>query len=392
MEPPAAPLSFVTARDLIVQRIRERGPLTVAEFMSIALYHPEHGYYARAARRTGRNGDFFTSVDVGPAFGAMLARQFAEMWRRLEPDGTAVLSGEGIDLVEAGASNGQLARDVLDAARATDPEFYSAIRLHLVDASPVARAAQQEMLAPHAAKVASSGATLPDAVHGVIYANELLDALPVHSVVMTGHGLREHYVDLDGDRLVERVGQPSTQALEEYLRAANVALRPGWRAEINLAALAWTARACRALHRGFLLLVDYGHPAEEIYSATHAGGTLTTFARHVADPSAEGPAWLEEPGTRDITSHVDLTSVQRAAEQFGCTTLGVLDQGYFLLALGLADELATVGSSVAATRRRLALKTLILPGGLGSTHKVLVFGKQVQGAPLRGLSGPSRLT
>jgi len=220
----------------------------------------------------------------------------------------------------------------------------------------------------------------------------LLDALPVHSVVMTGHGLREHYVDLDGDRLVERVGQPSTQALEEYLRAANVALRPGWRAEINLAALAWTARACRALHRGFLLLVDYGHPAEEIYSATHAGGTLTTFARHVADPSAEGPAWLEEPGTRDITSHVDLTSVQRAAEQFGCTTLGVLDQGYFLLALGLADELATVGSSVAATRRRLALKTLILPGGLGSTHKVLVFGKQVQGAPLRGLSGPSRLT
>jgi SAM-dependent MidA family methyltransferase len=152
------------------------------------------------------------------------------------------------------------------------------------------------------------------------------------------------------------------------------------------------ARACRALHRGFLLLVDYGHSAAEIYSATHAGGTLTTFARHLADPSADGPAWLEAPGTRDITSHVDLTSVQRAAEQFGCTTLGVLDQGYFLLALGLADLLATAESSVAATRRRLALKTLILPGGLGSTHKVLVFGKGVGGAPLRGLSGPSRFT
>jgi SAM-dependent MidA family methyltransferase len=374
-----------SARDLIVQRIRERGPLTVAEFMSIALYHPEHGYYARAARRTGRNGDFFTSVDVGPAFGAMLARQFEEMWQRLEPDGS-------FDLVEAGASNGQLARDVLDAARATNPDFYSAIRLHLVDASPAARAAQQEMLAPHAAKVASTGTTLPDAVHGVIYANELLDALPVHSVVMTEHGLREYYVDLDGDRLIERVGRPSTGALEEYLRAASVDLQPGWRSEINLAALVWTARACCALHRGFLLLVDYGHPAAEIYSATHAAGTLTTFVRHVADPSAEGPAWLEEPGTRDITSHVDLTSVQRAAEQFGCSTLGVLDQGYFLLALGLADELATAGSSVAATRRRLALKTLIVPGGLGSTHKVLVFGKQVQGPPLRGLSGPSRLT
>ena len=374
-----------SARDLIVQRIRERGPLTVAEFMSIALYHPEHGYYARAARRTGRNGDFFTSVDVGPAFGAMLARQFEEMWQRLEPDGS-------FDLVEAGASNGQLARDVLDAAGATNPDFYSAIRLHLVDASPAARAAQREMLAPHAAKVASSGATLPDSVHGVIYANELLDALPVHSVVMTEHGLREHYVDLDGDRLIERAGRPSTDALEEYLRSANVDLQPGWRSEINLAALVWTARACCALHRGFLLLVDYGHPAAEIYSATHAGGTLTTFVRHVADPSAEGPAWLEEPGTRDITSHVDLTSVQRAAEQFGCSTLGVLDQSYFLLALGIADELATAGASVAATRRRLALKTLVVPGGLGSTHKVLLFGKQVQGPALRGLSGPSRLT
>ena len=120
---------------------------------------------------------------------------------------------------------------------------------------------------------------------------------------------------------------------------------------------------------------------------------LKQFGRYfVADPSAEGPAWLEEPGTRDITSHVDLTSVQRAAEQFGCSTLGVLDQSYFLLALGLADELATAGASVAATRRRLALKTLVVPGGLGSTHKVLLFGKQVQGPPLRGLSGPSRLT
>ena len=374
-----------SVRHLIVQRIRERGPLTVAEFMSIALYHPEHGYYARAARRTGRNGDFFTSVDVGPAFGAMLARQFEEMWQRLEPDGS-------FDLVEAGASNGQLARDVLDAARATNPDFYSAIRLHLVDASPAARAAQQEMLAPHAAKVASSGATLPDSVRGVIYANELLDALPVHSVVMTEHGLREHYVDLDGDRLIERAGRPSTEALEEYLRSLNVDLKPGWRCEVNLAALVWMARACCALHRDFLLLVDYGHPAAEIYSARHAGGTLTTFVRHMADPSAEGPAWLEEPGTRDITSHVDLTSVQRTAEQFGCSTLGVLDQGYFLLALGLADELATAGPSVAATRRRLALKTLVVPGGLGSTHKVLVFGRQIQGPPLRGLSGPSRLT
>lgn len=370
----------MTALDLIRQRIRDRGPITVADFMSLALYHPEHGYYARAARRTGRSGDFFTSVDVGPIFGSLLARQFGEMWRRAsEPQ---------FDLVEAAASNGQLARDVLDAAQTFDPAFYDAIRLHLVESSATARAAQPDVLGPHAAKLASSGARLPGAVHGVVYANELLDALPVHRVVMTEHGLREQYVDVGADgRLVERAGQPSSEALERYLAAAGVRLEPGWRAEINLAALAWTARAALALHRGFLVLIDYGHPARELYSAAHAAGTLTTYRRHVSD---EG--WLAEPGSRDITSHVDLTSVQRAAEEMGCTTLGVLDQTYFLLALGLGDELANTGSSLAETKRRLALKTLLLPGGLGSTHKVMVFAKGVGTPPLRGLSGAVRVT
>src|SRR5918995_4498439 len=122
------PRNSLSAHDVVLQRIRDRGPITVADFMSLALYHPEHGYYARAERRTGRNGDFFTSVDVGPLFGALLGRQFAEMWR--------VLGEDTCDLVEAAASNGQLARDVLDWAQANDPEFYDAVRLIAVESSP----------------------------------------------------------------------------------------------------------------------------------------------------------------------------------------------------------------------------------------------------------------
>jgi len=355
--------------------------------MSLALYHPEHGYYARAARRTGRNGDFFTSVDVGPIFGALLGRQFAEMWR--------ILRDDTFDLIEAAASNGQLARDVLDWAQAHDPEFYAAARVYLVESSAAARTAQREMLAPHIEKVAASTSRLPDAVHGVIFANELLDALPVHSVLMTDQGLREHYVDAAPDgRLFERVGRPSTEALERYLKAAGAQLEPGWRAEINMAALAWMTRAALALHRGFLLLIDYGHQAHELYSATHAAGTLTTFHHHVVgqSDSVHGPPWLGEPGNRDITSHVDLTSVERTARELGCTTLGMLDQTYFLLTLGLPELVDADGTSLAATRRRLALKTLLLPGGLGSTHKVLAFAKGVENPLLRGLSGIRRLT
>jgi SAM-dependent MidA family methyltransferase len=318
------------------------------------------------------------------------------MWRiARDPD-------SGFDLVEAAASNGQLARDVLDAAQADDPDFYAAIRLHLVESSPAARAVQRETLGPHSGKLVESSGRLPHAVHGVIYANELLDALPVHSVVMTEHGLREHYVDVRDGRLVERVGRPSTEALERYLAAANVQLQPGMRAEINLSALAWLTRACLTLHRGFLLLIDYGHEARELYSPTHAQGTLATFHRHVVNDgrpalfgsamSASSPPWLDDPGNRDITSHVDLTSIRRTAEELGCATAGVLDQTYFLLALGMSELIDSADTSVAATRRRLALKTLLLPGGLGSTHKVMIFEKGVHAPQLRGLTGMRRLT
>ncbi len=138
-------------REVIADRIRTSGPISFAEFMDISLYHPELGYYARAAQKTGRAGDFFTSVDVGPIFGELLAKQFAEMWRILQTQSPIPnLQSLRFDLVEAGAGSGRLARDVLDAAKRTDSEFYAAIRLSLVEQSPAARAAQVETLGPHA--------------------------------------------------------------------------------------------------------------------------------------------------------------------------------------------------------------------------------------------------
>ncbi|MCH8053225.1 MAG: SAM-dependent methyltransferase, partial [Planctomycetes bacterium] len=144
---------------LIVERIRDRGPLTTAEFMDLALYHPTLGYYSRAPHRTGREGDFFTSVDVGPQFGALLATQFDEMYRLLAATGSPVF-----DLVEVGAGNGQLARDLLDAAESTYPELYAVTRLTLVETSAAARAAQPDVLGRHRARLASSTATMPDRI------------------------------------------------------------------------------------------------------------------------------------------------------------------------------------------------------------------------------------
>jgi SAM-dependent MidA family methyltransferase len=372
--------------------------MTVAAFMDLALYDPDLGYYARASQRSGRAGDFFTSVDVGPLFGELLETQLAEMFDTLQS--TADCRLPTVDLVEAGAGNGRLSADILRAARRRERSFYERIRLHLVEASAEARDAQRKTLGNVTDRLASTSATLPSSFAGVLLANELLDAFPVHQVVMREDGLREVFVARARRNassstkgrprhtdLVTVEGPPSTPALERYLSRLGVTLEPGWRAEIGLRAVEWMQDAARRLRRGFIVLIDYGHEARDLYSASHAGGTLTAFAGHtMAGPELgdSHPPWLERPGELDLTAHVDFTSVRLAAEDAGLTTLGFLDQTYFVL--GLLEN-----HDVESLRSRLALKTLLMPGGLGS-HKVLLLGKGVGRPSLRGCSFRERVT
>ncbi len=362
---------------MIADIVRERGPLTVAAFMDLALYHPEFGYYARAARRSGRAGDFFTSVDVGPLFGELLALQIVEMAGLLASAASAPsASSSGFDLVEVGAGNGRLAVDVLGAIGRSHSDLLQRMQLSLVEASPVARAAQGETLRGIFDRPFASSEALPDGIEGVVFANELLDAFPVHQVVMRDDGLKEVYVEAGGRAdlsgpppLRIREGPLSTPALAEYLERLHVELEPGWRTEINLGAVAWIRDVARRLRRGFVVLIDYGHEAYDLYSASHSAGTLTTFSRHTSGTSAGNdsvPPWLEHPGDQDITAHVDFTSVRAAAEAEGLTTIGFLDQTYFILGLIGAQD----AGRTPAFRERLALKTLLMPGGLGSTMKV----------------------
>lgn len=364
--------------------IRERGPLTVAAFMDRALYDPDFGYYARSVQRSGRAGDFFTSVDVGALFGELLAIQVAEMGTHLLSTGASHVS-----LVEAGAGNGRLSADILSSLRREQPALYERIQLHLSEASEPARAAQRDTLGATVDRLSSSSATLPDSFEGVLIANELLDAMPVHQVVMRDTGLREVYVDCDRGGWVTREGPLSTPRLAQYFEALHVRLEPGWRAEVSLRAIDWIGDAIARMKRGFAVLIDYGHDAHELYSVAHSAGTLTSHLRHAsAGADARDPAagWLANPGEQDLTAHVDFTSVRTAAEAAGCRTLGFLDQMYFLIALG-AHRFASLD-----LKQRLALKTLIMPGGLGTTMKVLLLGKEVGAPALAGCSGVMRVT
>jgi SAM-dependent MidA family methyltransferase len=385
--------------------IQERGPMTVAAFMDAALYHPEFGYYARAAQRSGRAGDFFTSVDVGPLFGELVAKQIVEMAQVLA-DLTSLRQGYGgppklqrrrkvrttpedkFELVEAGAGNGRLSADILRAIQRDAPTTYDRTRLHLVETSAAARAVQRETLSEVADRLDSSSTGLPKSFAGVLIANELLDAMPVHQVVMREDGLREVYVENVDGVLGTLEGPLSSPRLSVHLADLGVTLEPGWRAEVSLAAIDWVRDMARRLTRGFAILIDYGHEATELYSVTHSTGTLTSFVRHTsAGPEAVAPAaWLRNAGEQDLTAHVDFTSVRRAAEAEGCRVLGFLDQTYFLMAL------ATERLDAFDLRQRLALKTLVLPGGLGSTMKVLILAKGVGTPRLAGCASHARVT
>jgi len=362
--------------------------------MEFALYDRTFGYYARAAQRSGRAGDFFTSVDVGPLFGELLATQVAEMATILRATAEPATHAENnplsarsavpaFDLVEAGAGNGRLSADILRALRERQPELYPQVRLHLVEASAAARAAQQTTLDDVRDRLSSASGLLPESFEGVLVANELLDALPVHQVVMREDGLKETYVAAVR-RTIE--GPPSTPELESYFDRLGVTLEPGWRAEINLRAVEWIRDAAQRLTRGFIILIDYGHEARELYSASHAHGTLTTFSGHRSDVARGAAPWLEQPGEQDITAHVDFTSVRDAAEAAGLTTIAFLDQTYFVL--GLVEQ----WTATALAQRSAALKTLVMPGGLGSTHKVMIFGKGVGRPRLKGCSFSARVT
>ena len=342
--------------------------------MELALYDPRDGYYASAAQKSGKAGDFYTSVDVSALFGATIAEQLVEMWRLLG-------SGE-FHLVEAGAGHARLARDILDAAAAHHPDFYRRLRVTLVERSSSARAAHRETLGSHVSLLASSSDTLPDNIDGAIVANELLDALPVIVMQMTGDGLREVAVDERDGVLVEEL-----RPLPHHDTAWSLpAIEPGQRLEIGDEASVWMRGAAASLSRGFLLIFDFGYTKSADFFRSHPEGTLMAYRSH----RASGHAWLEDPGGCDITAHVDFDAIRRVADAHGLHTLGIVDQRDFLLSLGLVDRLET-GEDRRATLQRLAARPLIMPGGLGDTMKAMVFGKGIGAPALRGLQS-GRLT
>lgn len=353
-------------KERLVARIRAKGPMTFAEYMEACLYDPEDGYYTAHAS-IGFEGDYVTSGDLGPAFGRALARLAADVH-------AALGRPRSWDLVEAGAGHGGVMRDLLGALERERVDAARAARPAILEVSPRMRERQATLLGGRDVRWASAPAALAP-VDGLVYANEVLDAFPVHVLVRTDEGVREAHVDERGGELVEVLRPPSQRDLRWRVPEA---LAVGGRWEASPAAESWVASVGTALSRGYLVLIDYGDEEAGLLSREGAG-TVRGFSRHrfVPDP-------LRDPGKHDLTSTVDLTAVRRAAEGAGLRLVGERSQRDALLALGIREASARPQAPLDALReasRRSAVDTLIDPNGLGA-FRVLCFAKD---APLDAL-------
>ncbi|HEY9761623.1 MAG TPA: class I SAM-dependent methyltransferase [Trichocoleus sp.] len=383
---------------VIVDRIKQtpRQRISFAEFMELALYHPQHGYYAAQASVIGPGGDFITSPHLGHDFGELIAEQFAEMWAILDRP-------EVFTVVEMGAGQGLVAWDVLTLLQKTHPDCFAALEYWIVEKSPALKKAQQKSLAQWADKLAWT--TLEEipkgSVTGCFFSNELVDALPVHQVILTESGLHEIYVTVDPEAeeaFTETVGELSVLQLVAYFEQVGINLsleqyEAGYRTEVNLAALNLVRAVAAALQRGFVLTIDYGYPASRYYSRTRSQGTLQCYYQHAHhnDP-------YSHVGHQDITAHVDFTALERQGERYGLTTVGATQQAMFLMALGLGDRLQALSdiqerpdALQTIIQRRDVLHQLINPMGLGN-FGVLIQSKglteEEAQMPLKGLTVP----
>jgi len=355
--------------DVISRRVLASGPITVAEMMQIALYHPRLGYYSKGPA-IGPRGDFTTSPEASPAFARLLARHVSEI------DG---LLGHPapFHLVECGPGLGTLPLGVLDTLKSAHPSLYERLRYWLVEVSPALIARQRERLLPEHEGVADWKGSLdemPMGLSGALLANEFVDALPVHVLENRQGDILEQYVAAGEQGLHFVYDSPSSPDLLGFLRRYNITLEPGQRVEINLAASDWIRHMGAVFERGVATIIDYGDTAPARYSEQRKEGTLLAYYQGKVSPDI-----LAHPGEQDITALVDFTALQDEAIACDFQVVGLTRQAPFLVGLGLGTDEPTQGRGddlPGAMEDRRGMHALVSMQGLGQFH-VLVLGKGV---------------
>jgi SAM-dependent MidA family methyltransferase len=361
----------VQLSEIIKQKISAEGPISFCEFMEMALYHPGLGYYTSATEKIGRLGDYYTSPVLTPVFGSMIARQIEEMWERLGKN--------EFTIVEYGAGTGALCHDILMELK-NNERLYSGLKYCIIEKSETMRQKEKSLLTEKVTWHESIN-EIGD-VTGCVLSNELVDNFAVHKVVMENE-LMEIFVDHKND-FVETC-RPASQALKEYISEQNIKLSNNYRTEINLQALEWITGIAKHLKRGFVLTIDYGYQAPELYCTERNSGTMMCYHHHKINRSP-----YNNVGEQDITAHVNFSALNNWGAKNGLEFAGFSEQGLFLRSLGLVDHLRKTEREGSADRKKL-LEAHTLLWNMGQKFKVLIQQKDVGKETLSGMSFSQRL-
>ncbi len=356
-----------TLFDIIKEEIRESGPISFRRFVELSLFHPQHGYYSSGKARIGKKGDFYTAPSVHRSFGETISRFLARA--------SLLLEGEKFVVVEFGASGGQLASDILGALRENHPDLYLKTDYIMSEVSPAAVQAAKEKLKGHGERVRWTDSPLKiieDGFCGVVIANEFLDSLPFHRLKSDGGEIREVFLSLRDGKIEEVLRDPETEEIYEFSKRYLDEYVQGEEAEACLLAGKWLAEVGMALQKGFVLSIDYGSLAPELYSPEKRKGTYRCFYRHELSSNS-----YIRIGEQDITADVNFSELMRVGDAVDLSTVTYTTQGQFLVDWGILEIFKTYDKPQ-NQGDRLAAKTLFMPEFMGRRFKALLQSKGFQ--------------
>jgi SAM-dependent MidA family methyltransferase len=362
-------------KEIIKTEIRAKGRITFSEFMELALYHPELGYYMSGKTRIGKAGDYYTSPSVTSEFGEVIAGFIAKA--------AAAASGNGLFVVESGGGRGLLAGDILNALKREHPELYNETTYFLIETSAINLKEAEKALRNHLPKVrftSSISEIKPESIDGVIISNELVDALPFRRARYQNGALREIFVSLKDNEFEEIPDEPGTPVLIEYFNDYDIRFREDQEVEINLNAGRWLEEISKILRKGYVLTIDYGYLAPELYSPERLKGTFKCIHKH----SINDDPYINI-GEQDITAHVDFSNLIRTGESLGLKKVKYDTQGQFLIDWGILDLMMRESgqenaSGFVENSKNIAIKNLFLPGSMGNSFKILLQKKNIDTA------------
>ena len=361
--------------EVLRHQIEVGGVLSFREFMELALYHPNLGYYCKNLRTIGPSGDFVTSVSQTPVFGWLLACQFVEWTENRDFDAEARPVW-----VEAGAHTGQLALDILDFCQREFPKTYQKLCYEIVEPSPRRQMAQRERLAAHQDRLhwtRSWDDYDPHSLSGVIFSNELLDAFPAERVSWDADAKQWFAwgVTLEkGELSWCRLPNPQAASVERWNRTFSPALTAhlpdGFTTELNPDAIQWWHQAASRLKQGHLITIDYGLREEEFFAPHRHQGTLRAYCQQ-----RQSSDLLARPGDQDLTAHVNFSQIERAGWEEGLKTVSLLSQETFLTQIIKTTMERRPQSPLLHPNHVKAFKTLVHPSHFGRAFSVLVQEK-----------------